>query len=248
VRARLSEQYTLAIIDALVINYSNAVTNSALFQDLGGVPDLVTALLVMFQSSTYDTRANDRAGYTLYMDTSMMEVLQISEMRASAAKTDGSQAGIMRFILQNVDPIQSVVMVKDRIPGAYGTVQANGNPKAVFPADNGAVVALPDLVRAGRLRVIPTAEAFFFGTGEIRTGVKQDFSQARQNITGWFAEEAFAGTKYGTLPWFAINASISARGFYTGTVNRNVTATETEAAATAYIADNAAPNVVDPAP
>lgn len=243
-RARVTEQYLMSLVDALTLNYKNS---SASFLALGGVNDLIVALISMFQSSNYDERQSQNAGYTMYLDTAQMDALVVAEMRAAHAKTNATPAGIISYIMEKVTQLSNVVQVIDRVPGSYGTSQANGNPRAALPAVGAAFIDVPDLVTAGTIRVVPTAEVFAFGTGELRTGVRQDFSYARQNKVGWFAEEALALTKFGCSPWFRLNATICPSGYYIGAVNRNVTA-ETDPFACDYVADNATVNEPDPFP
>lgn len=248
-RARLKEQYTLSLLDALTVNYKNSTVGTS-YRVIGGLPDFIAAIKATFQGITYDTRATGRSGYTMYLDTIMMDALVIAEMRAAFAKTDASPGSIKAAILRAIPEISQIIDVIDRVPGAYGSSQANGNPHAAVPAAGGALVAIPAIVVAGLVRLIPTAEVFAFGTGEMRTGVRQDFSYARQNKVGWFAEEAFALTKFGVQPWFKIAMDIVPSGYYVGTLNRQATA-ETDPFAAAmgtWVADNANPDDPDPNP
>lgn len=243
-RARVTEQYLMSLVDLLTINYGNT---STAFRVFGGLNDLIRMVLSAFATSSYDERSMTQDGYTMYLDHAQLDTLVAGEVLSSSAKTAGTRASIISYLLEKLPMIQRVVVVRDRVPGSYGTTGANGNPRAANPAANGAVVDVPAFVTAGRIRVIPTSEVFAFGTGELRTGIRQDFSYARQNKVGWFAEEALALTKYGCQPWFAFNATLCSLSRYTGEINWNVDGV-TDPFSCAYVTDNPAANTADPFP
>lgn len=241
-RARVTEQWLLSMVDVLTINYGN---DDVSLNFWGGLNDLIRIVLMAFVTSNYDERNADDAGYTLYLDTGVMETLQAGEILSAHAKTNGTRAGIISYIMERLEMVQAVVVLRDRVPGQYGTVGANGNPRSANAAVGGGVVDVPGFVHAGIIRLIPTAEVFAFGTGELRTGVRQDFAYARQNKVGWFAEEAIALTKYGCRPWFKINATLCDFNMYSGALNLNDDAT---LGLCTYVADNAGANEPDPFP
>lgn len=243
-RARVTEQYLMSLVDVLTVNYGNV---GAPFRVFGGLVDLVRMVMSVFQASDYDERAAMQDGYTMYIDYAQLDTLVAGEVAASSAKTNATRAGIISYLLERLPWIQRVVVTRDRVPGSYGTVGANGNPRTATPAVGGAVTDIPALLTAGIIRIIPTSEVFAFGTGELRTGIRQDFSYARQNKVGWFAEEALALTKYGCKPWFKIDATLCSVSRYAGDINWNVDGV-TDPFSCAYVADNPAANQPDPFP
>lgn len=246
-RARLVEQYLMSLVDVLTINYDNDDGTGANYRIFGGLIDLIRLVLAAFQGAEYDERLQPNGGYTMFLDTAQLDTLVAGEIAAASAKTNGTRAGVLAFIREKLPMIDRVIVVHDRVPGSYGTVSANGNPKAALPAINQADAATPALVTAGRIRVIPTSEVFAFGTGELRTGVKQDFSMARQNIVGWFAEEAIALTKYGCRPWFRFDVTLCSISRYAGELMWSVDGV-TDPFSCDYVPDNAAADEPDPFP
>lgn len=243
-RARVTEQYLMSLIDELTINYDNS---PLAFLQFGGLNDLIRMVMSIFQSSDYDERTVQESGYTMYLDTAQIDVLVAGELLSSSAKTNGTRGGVISHLLSALPMIQRVEVIRDRVPGAYGSVGANGNPRAANPAVGQASADVPAFAVAGIIRIVPTAEVFAFGTGELRTGVRQDFSYARQNKVGWFAEEAIALTKYGCRPWFKINATLCSISKYTGDILWNV-AGYTDPFTCTFVADNTDPDEPDPFP
>lgn len=228
VRARHSEQYFLGMLDPLLTNYHFLTTALE-----SSMPDLVAALVASFSHAGYDHRLRDDISYTMYLDTGLLGNLVVDRVR-TAFQTESSavRAYLMAMINEAELPIDRMVQLKERQPTgthtdqgeAYGALKANGNPYATAtypPAAGGAAVDGPDLITKFRIRLVPTSEVFAFGTGEIRTGIRQDFAMARQNKVGWFVEEAVKLGKFGVSPWFALNIDLCPTGARVGWVDPN---------------------------
>lgn len=228
-RARVTEQYFLGMIDPLLTNY-HFLTTSAVESS---IPDLIAALVASFSHAGYDHRLRDDISYTMYLDTGVLGNLVVDRVR-SAFGVGREQEGVMSYLMSVFNeaelPIDRMVQLKERQAAntqlgkgwSYGAQKSNGNPYsgATYPpAADGAMVDGPDLLTKFRIRLVPTSEVFAFGTGEIRTGVRQDFAMARQNMLGWFVEEAVKLGKFGVSPWFALNIDLCPSGARVGWVD-----------------------------
>lgn len=231
VRARHSEQYFLGMLDPLLTNYHyTAVVPTGLS---ASIPDLIAALVSSFSHAGYDHRLRDDISYTMYFDTGMLGNLVVDRVRTAfgiGREQESVRSYIMAMLREADLPIDRIVQLKERQPTgthtdqgeAYGALKANGNPYAAAtypPVAGAAAVDGPDLLTHFRVRLIPTSEVFAFGTGEIRTGVRQDFAMARQNKVGWFVEEAVKLGKFGVSPWFALNIDLCPSGARTGWID-----------------------------
>lgn len=216
---RLREQYLRALLNSLTVNYTNLVPQ---YLEIGGVVGLVNKIAAEMQDAVYDERVAYEAGYTVYLDTSTISQLGIIERNSVTAVTDGSPASIVRYITEQLPFVSRVVEVHDRVPGGYGALTANGNPRGPLPAPGSAPVAAPTGITQHEILVIPTADVFAFGTGETNTGVMQDFSMARQNRVGWFMEEQIAIARYGCNPWFRNFVCLGGHTKRYGAINFNV--------------------------
>lgn len=228
VRARHSEQYFLGMLDPLLTNYHFLTTGVE-----SSIPDLIAALVASFSHAGYDHRLRDDISYTMYFDTGMLGNLVVDRVRTAfgiGRELETVRSYIMSMLAEAELPVDRIVQLKERQPtgtntnqgAAYGALKANGNPYATAtypPAANGTAADGPDLLTKFRVRLVPTSEVFAFGTGEIRTGIRQDFAMARQNKVGWFVEEAVKLGKFGVSPWFALNIDLCPTGARVGWVD-----------------------------
>jgi len=192
----------LGIVDNIASMNGGANTDTGIY---GTWPAVVSAITRWLDKAVYQERL-DVEEYTVYLPPGLVGSLVID--RASRAYVQDEERAARRAeavqLLASITGVGEVVELLDDVTNPYGGAMANG----VLPAE-------PSV---NTLRLIPAAEALYFSTGQISTGIESDPQLARQNRRQWFEEEFVGLTRHGSSPWGTIDLTTCESGGRAGLI------------------------------